>query len=54
MHYPPIEPLRTGTVTFTNLGDISAFVDLKQSSDTFGRMICDQFDVPHEDGTKTG
>jgi peptidoglycan/xylan/chitin deacetylase (PgdA/CDA1 family) len=36
------------------LNDIPAFLDLKQSPETFGRMICDQFDVLYEDGAKTG
>jgi len=36
------------------INDIPAFVDLKQSAETFGRMICDQFDVLYEDGAKTG
>jgi allantoinase len=36
------------------INDIPAFLDLKQSGETFGRMICDQFDVLYEDGAKTG
>jgi peptidoglycan/xylan/chitin deacetylase (PgdA/CDA1 family) len=36
------------------INDIPAFLDLKQSAETFGRMICDQFDVLYEDGAKTG
>jgi peptidoglycan/xylan/chitin deacetylase (PgdA/CDA1 family) len=36
------------------LNDIPAFLDLKQSPETFGRMICDQFDVLYEDGARTG
>jgi allantoinase len=36
------------------LNDIPAFLDLKQSGETFGRMIRDQFDVLYEDGAKTG
>ena len=36
------------------INDIPAFLDLKQSPETFGRMICDQFDVLYEDGAKTG
>jgi peptidoglycan/xylan/chitin deacetylase (PgdA/CDA1 family) len=36
------------------LNDISAFLDLHQSPEDFGRMICDQFDVLYEDGAKTG
>ena len=36
------------------LNDIPAFLDLKQSAETFGRMIRDQFDVLYEDGAKNG
>jgi peptidoglycan/xylan/chitin deacetylase (PgdA/CDA1 family) len=36
------------------INDIPAFVDLKQNAETFGRMICDQFDVLYEDGARTG
>jgi peptidoglycan/xylan/chitin deacetylase (PgdA/CDA1 family) len=36
------------------INDIPAFLDLKQSAETFGRMICDQFDVLYEDGAKNG
>jgi len=36
------------------INDIPAFLDLKQSAEMFGRMICDQFDVLYEDGAKTG
>jgi allantoinase len=36
------------------INDIPAFLDLKQSGETFGRMICDQFDGLYEDGKKTG
>ena len=36
------------------LNDIPAFIDLKQSGETFGRMIRDQFDVLYEDGATTG
>jgi peptidoglycan/xylan/chitin deacetylase (PgdA/CDA1 family) len=36
------------------LNDIPAFLDLKQDGTTFGRMICDQFDVLYEDGAQTG
>jgi allantoinase len=36
------------------INDIPVFLDLKQSGETFGRMICDQFDVLYEDGAKTG
>jgi peptidoglycan/xylan/chitin deacetylase (PgdA/CDA1 family) len=36
------------------INDIPVFLDLKQSGETFGRMIRDQFDVLYEDGAKTG
>jgi allantoinase len=36
------------------MNDIPAFLDLKQNAETFGQMICDQFDVLYEDGAKTG
>jgi peptidoglycan/xylan/chitin deacetylase (PgdA/CDA1 family) len=36
------------------LNDIPAFLDLKQSPETFGQMIRDQFDVLYEDGARTG
>ena len=36
------------------INDIPTFLDLKQSAETFARMICDQFDVLYEDGAKTG
>jgi peptidoglycan/xylan/chitin deacetylase (PgdA/CDA1 family) len=36
------------------INDIPALLDLHQSPETFGRMICDQFDVLYEDGAKTG
>jgi allantoinase len=36
------------------INDIPAFLDLKQNGETFGRMICDQFDGLYEDGAKTG
>jgi peptidoglycan/xylan/chitin deacetylase (PgdA/CDA1 family) len=36
------------------INDIPAFLDLKQSAETFGRMICDQFDVLYEDGAENG
>jgi allantoinase len=35
------------------INDIPAFLELKQSPEGFGRMICDQFDVLYEDGAKT-
>ena len=36
------------------LNDIPIFLDAGQSPETFGRMICDQFDVLYEDGAKSG
>jgi peptidoglycan/xylan/chitin deacetylase (PgdA/CDA1 family) len=36
------------------LNDIPVFLDQGQSSENFGKMICDQFDVLYEDGAKTG
>jgi peptidoglycan/xylan/chitin deacetylase (PgdA/CDA1 family) len=36
------------------INDIPVFLDQKQSGETFGRMICDQFDGLYEDGAKTG
>ncbi|MCC6776973.1 MAG: polysaccharide deacetylase family protein [Hyphomicrobiales bacterium] len=36
------------------LNDIPVFLDQGQSPETFGRMICDQFDVLYEDGARTG
>lgn len=36
------------------LNDIPALLGLHQSTETFGRMICDQFDVLYEDGATTG
>ena len=36
------------------INDIPALLDLHQSPETFGQMICDQFDVLYEDGAKTG
>ena len=36
------------------LNDIPVFLDQGQAPETFGRMICDQFDVLYEDGAKTG
>jgi len=53
-------PMRVSTGSMISIpysveiNDIPAFVDLKQSAETFGRMICDQFDVLYEDGAKTG
>jgi peptidoglycan/xylan/chitin deacetylase (PgdA/CDA1 family) len=36
------------------MNDIPVFLDQGQAPETFGRMICDQFDVLYEDGAKTG
>lgn len=36
------------------MNDIPVFLDLKQSAETFGQMIKDQFDVLYEDGAVTG
>ena len=36
------------------INDIPAFLDLHQSPEVFGQMICDQFDVLYEDGAQTG
>jgi peptidoglycan/xylan/chitin deacetylase (PgdA/CDA1 family) len=36
------------------INDIPAFLDGKQSAETFGQMIKDQFDVLYEDGKNTG
>jgi allantoinase len=36
------------------INDIPAFLEMKQSPEDFGRMICDQFDVLYEDAAKTG
>jgi peptidoglycan/xylan/chitin deacetylase (PgdA/CDA1 family) len=36
------------------LNDIPAFLNVFQSPEGFGRMICDQFDVLYQDGAKTG
>jgi allantoinase len=53
-------PMRVKTGTMLSMpysvevNDIPVFLDLKQSGETFGRMICDQFDVLYEDGAKTG
>jgi allantoinase len=50
--------VKTGKMTAipysVEINDIPAFIDLKQSGETFGRMICDQFDVLYEDGATTG
>ena len=35
------------------VNDIPALLDLKQSGERFGQMICDTYDVLHEDGAKT-
>ncbi len=34
------------------INDIPAFLDLKQSGEQFGKMICDTYDVLYEDGAK--
>lgn len=34
------------------INDIPALLDLKQSGERFGKMICDTYDVLHEDGAK--
>ena len=36
------------------MNDIPVVPDRGQAPETFGRMICDQFDVLYEDGAKTG
>jgi allantoinase len=36
------------------INDIPALLDLHQSPETFGQMICDQFDVLYEDGAQSG
>jgi hypothetical protein len=36
------------------MNDIPVFLDQGHAPETFGRMICDQFDVLYEDGAKTG
>jgi peptidoglycan/xylan/chitin deacetylase (PgdA/CDA1 family) len=36
------------------INDIPAVLDGKQSGETFGQMIKDQFDVLYEDGAKSG
>jgi allantoinase len=36
------------------INDIPAFLDLHQSPEVFGQMICDQFDVLYEEGATTG
>jgi len=36
------------------LNDIPAFLDKGQSAETFGQMLCEQFDVLYEDGAKSG
>jgi peptidoglycan/xylan/chitin deacetylase (PgdA/CDA1 family) len=38
----------------SEINDIPAFLEMHQSSETFGRMIRDQFDVLYEDGAKSG
>ena len=50
--------VRSGTMVSmpysAELNDIPALLGLHQSPETFGRMICDQFDVLYEDGATTG
>jgi len=36
------------------MNDIPVFLDSGQSPETFGKMICDQFDVLYEDGATSG
>lgn len=36
------------------MNDIPAFLDIGHTAESFGRMICDQFDVLYEDGAKSG
>ncbi|WP_437998067.1 polysaccharide deacetylase family protein [Sorangium sp. So ce185] len=36
------------------INDYTAFLEQGQSGETFGRMICDQFDVLYEDGARSG
>jgi peptidoglycan/xylan/chitin deacetylase (PgdA/CDA1 family) len=53
-------PMRVKSGTLTSIpysaeiNDIPAILDGKQSAETFGRMIRDQFDVLYEDGATTG
>jgi len=53
-------PMRVKTGTMTSIpysveiNDIPAFLDLHQSPERFGQMICDQFDVLYADGATTG
>jgi allantoinase len=53
-------PIRVKTGTMfsipysVELNDIPTFLDLHQSPETFGQMICDQFDVLYEDGATSG
>lgn len=53
-------PMRVKTGTMLSMpysleiNDIPVFLDHHQSGETFGRMICDQFDGLYEDGAKTG
>lgn len=50
--------VKKGTMTSipysSEINDIPALLNLHQSPETFGRMICDQFDVLYEDGATTG
>jgi allantoinase len=53
-------PMRVKTGSMLSLpysiemNDIPAFLDQGQSAETFGRMICDEFDGLYEDGAKSG
>jgi allantoinase len=53
-------PMRVKSGTMLSLpysveiNDIPVFLEMKQSGESFSRMICDQFDVLYEDGAKTG
>src|SRR5690606_28647170 len=53
-------PMRVKTGTMLSLpyaieiNDIPVFLGQGKSPETFGQMICDQFDVLYEDGARTG
>ena len=53
-------PMRVKTGTMLSMpysieiNDIPAFLEMKQSGESFARMIRDQFDVLYEDGARTG
>ena len=55
-HYPM--RVKTGSMIAMpysiEINDIPAMLELKQSGESFGRMIRDQFDVLYEDGATTG